>query len=118
MKEHISEAEMISLLEDIRDKLQHEKKEECCKLIEQIVNQTEAEKSIDRAYVNEVITRKRKNRIDEIDQVLKKMSDEQIHNVHQYTMAEYDEPNHEAEALQAVIKLSRKTKETDTDVKK
>lgn len=36
------------------------------------------------------------------------MTDEQLGNVHEYTSDEFEEPNHEAEALNAVIRLSRK----------
>ncbi len=36
------------------------------------------------------------------------MSDEQLGNVHEYTSDEFNEPNHEAVALNAVIQLSRK----------
>lgn len=33
------------------------------------------------------------------------MTDEQLGNVHEYTSDEFEEPNHEAEALNAVIRL-------------
>ena len=36
------------------------------------------------------------------------MTDEQLGNVHEYISDEFEEPNHEAEALNAVIRLSRK----------
>jgi hypothetical protein len=36
------------------------------------------------------------------------MNEEQLHNMHTYAVDEYREPNHEAEALEAVIQLSRK----------
>ena len=38
----------------------------------------------------------------------RQMTDEQLGNVHEYTSDEFEEPNHEAEALNAVIRLSRK----------
>ncbi len=50
----------------------------------------------------------RSKKISDIDDMLDKMSDEQIANVHVYTTDEYKEPNHEAVALDAIIKLSRK----------
>ena len=50
----------------------------------------------------------RESKIADIDDMLQDMSDEQITNVHVYTVDEYQEPNHEAVALQAVIDLSRK----------
>ena len=48
------------------------------------------------------------NRISEINDMLLKMTNTQIENVHRYTVDEYDEPNHEAEALNAIMSLSRK----------
>jgi len=52
----------------------------------------------------------RESKIADIGDMLHDMSDEQITNVHVYTVDEYQEPNHEAVALQAVIDLSRKYK--------
>lgn len=52
--------------------------------------------------------KERSEKILDIDDMLGKMSDEQIENVHVYTTEEYKEPNHEAVALDAIIKLSRK----------
>ena len=46
--------------------------------------------------------------ITDIVDMLEKMSDEQVANVLEYTSDEYQEPNHEAVALNAVIQLSRK----------
>lgn len=51
---------------------------------------------------------KREEKIIMIQNMLHEMTDEQINNVHVYTMDEYREPNHEAVALDAVIKLSHK----------
>lgn len=50
----------------------------------------------------------RLEKISDIEDMLDKMSDEQVMNVHTYTTDEYKEPNHEAVALDAIIKLSRK----------
>ena len=47
-------------------------------------------------------------KIGEIVEKVTQMTDEQIGNVHEYTADEFEEPNHEAEALNAVIQLSRK----------
>ena len=47
-------------------------------------------------------------KIEEIVEKVTQMSDEQLGNVHEYTSDEFEEPNHEAEALNAVIRLSRK----------
>ena len=50
----------------------------------------------------------RKAKIGDIVEKVTQMSDEQLGNVHEYTSDEFEEPNHEAEALNAVIRLSRK----------
>ena len=47
-------------------------------------------------------------KIEEIVEKVTQMTDEQLGNVHEYTSEEFEEPNHEAEALNAVIRLSRK----------
>lgn len=57
----------------------------------------------------------RETKIADIGDMLQDMSDEQIDNVHVYTVDEYQEPNHEAIALQAVIDLSRKYKKAGCD---
>lgn len=50
----------------------------------------------------------RKAKIWDIVEKVTQMSDEQLGNVHEYTSDEFNEPNHEAVALNAVIQLSRK----------
>ena len=50
----------------------------------------------------------RKAKIGDIVETVTQMSDEQLGNVHEYTSDEFNEPNHEAVALNAVIQLSRK----------
>lgn len=47
-------------------------------------------------------------KIGDIVEKVTQMTDEQLGNVHEYTADEFAEPNHEAEALNAVIQLSRK----------
>lgn len=47
-------------------------------------------------------------KIGETVEKVTQMTDEQLGNVHEYTSDEFEEPNHEAEALNAVIRLSRK----------
>ena len=57
----------------------------------------------------EVLTKQeRKAKIGDIVEKVTQMSDEQLGNVHEYTSDEFEEPNHEAVALNAVIQLSRK----------
>ena len=50
----------------------------------------------------------RKAKIGDIVEKVTQMSDEQLGNVHEYTSDEFNEPIHEAVALNAVIQLSRK----------
>lgn len=47
-------------------------------------------------------------KIGEIVEKVTQMTDEQLGNIHEYTSDEFEEPNHEVEALNAVIRLSRK----------
>ena len=47
-------------------------------------------------------------KIEEIVEKVTQMTDEQLGNIHEYTSDEFEEPNHEVEALNAVIRLSRK----------
>ena len=63
--------------------------------------------------------RERNERIGEITCLMADMNDEQIQNMHTYAVDEYQEPNHEAEALDAIVRLSRKMRareEQMTDV--
>ena len=63
----------------------------------------------------------RSKKIGDIVEKVTQMSDEQLGNVHEYTSDEFIEPNHEAEALNAVIQLSRKygkSKRQDTEMGK
>lgn len=107
--EYIRNTDFQVLLQEIQDKLEHKEIEECCKMLNQIMKVSENQgKYIDRTYIGQVKARKRMNRIAEINEMLKKMSMEQINNVHNYTVNEFDEPNHEAEALRAIVTLSRR----------
>lgn len=109
MDEYIRNTDFQVLLQEILDKLEHKEIEECCKMLNQIMKVSENQgKYIDRTYIGQVKARKRMNRIAEINEMLKKMSMEQINNVHNYTVNEFDEPNHEAEALNAIVTLSRR----------
>ena len=56
----------------------------------------------------------RKDKITEIKTMLDDMTDKQVENVHVYTAEEYKKPNHEAVALDAIIRLSKKY-ETEGD---
>lgn len=52
--------------------------------------------------------KERTAKIGEIVEKVTQMTDEQLGNIHEYTSDEFEEPNHEVEALNAVIRLSRK----------
>lgn len=53
-------------------------------------------------------SQERKSKIGDIVEKVTQMSDEQLGNVYDYTKNEFNEPNHEAVALEAVIALSKK----------
>lgn len=67
----------------------------------------EDRKKIDKEYLQDVKEHRRKRLIGEINNMLVNMDDQQIGNVYEYTAQEHDEPNHEAEALEAIVSLSR-----------
>ena len=50
----------------------------------------------------------RKAKIRDILEKVTQMSDEQLGNVHEYNSDELNEPNHDAEPINAVNQLSRK----------
>lgn len=108
MSEYITDIEFETLLEDIQEKLKSNKVEECDAMLKKIIEDGKNNtKYIDRTYIGEVKARKRMNRIAQINEMLSKMNNTQIENVHRYTADEYDEPDHEAEALKAIVSLSR-----------
>lgn len=109
MKEYITDEEFYTLLEDIVLKIEAGKADECRDMLSQLIIDADTEERyIDRTYIGNVKTKKRMNRIAEIDGMLEKMSSEQVENVYQYAVDEYNEPNHAAEALDAIVRLSRK----------
>lgn len=109
MKEYITDTEFIALMEDLQNKIKNENFGECKSMINRMIKDIKKkERYIDRTYIGAIKERKRTNRISQINDMLKKMSNEQIANVHRYTVDEYDEPNHEAEALKAIVNLSHK----------
>ena len=61
-----------------------------------------------RCIMSTLTKQERSKKIGDIVEKVTQMSDEQLGNVHEYTSDEFIEPNHEAEALNAVIQLSRK----------
>ena len=108
MEEYITEAEFQTLMEEILEKLKNHQISECTQLLEQVMKDAEEnEKYIDHTYIGQVKSKKRLTKISEITSLLEQMTNEQIDNVHCYTVNEFDEPNHEAEALEAIVRLSK-----------
>lgn len=109
MKEYIQPEQFETLISDISQKLDHGAVAECRDMLEQMLSDVKKQdRYIDRTYIGNINRKKRSSRIDEINRMLEKMSLAQIDNVHKYTTDEYDEPNHEAEALEAIMNLSRR----------
>ena len=110
-REYIQTDQFTSLLKDIIHKLSEGEVSECEDMLRQILDDTGSQSSyIDRTYIGNLKEKKRNTKIEDINRMLQGMSLEQIENVRKYTSDEYDEPNHEAEALEAIIQLSRKGK--------
>lgn len=110
-REYIQTDQFTSLLKDIIQKLSEGEVSECEDMLRQILDDTGSQSSyIDRTYIGNLKEKKRSTKIEDINRMLQGMSLEQIENVRKYTSDEYDEPNHEAEALEAIIQLSRKGK--------
>ncbi len=109
MKEYIKDTEFGTLINDILYKLENGEKDECVDMLRQMADDCRiGQKYIDRTYLGALQERKRLTRISEISAMLEKMSGDQVKNVYSYTVDEFDEPNHEAEALDAIMKLSRR----------
>ena len=117
MEEYITDEQFQTLLEDIQHKLENGKQQECHDMLEQILlDAQENKKYIDRTYIGDLKNKKRLSRIREINRMLEDMTNEQVENIHSYTVDEYDEPNHAAEALEAIVKMSRKINGKEKDV--
>ena len=115
-KDYISTEQFASLLTEIHQKLGMGEVAECDDMLRQILSDARSQESyIDRTYMGNLKEKKRSSKIEDINRMLAEMSLEQIDNIHKYTSDEYDEPNHEAEALDAIIQLSRKKKAEKQD---
>ena len=115
-KDYISTEQFASLLTEIHQKLEMGKVAECDDMLRQILSDTQSQESyIDRTYIGNLKEKKRISKMADINRMLTEMSLEQIDNVHKYASDEYDEPNHEAEALEAIMELSRKNKPEKQD---
>ena len=111
MQDYIKPEQFSTLLTDIHQKLDHGEVTECKKMLGQMLEDAkEQETYIDRTYIGNLKRKKRCSRIEDINRMLETMSLEQIDNVHKYTSDEYIEPNHEAEALEVIMSLSRKSR--------
>ena len=109
MEEYITDEQFQTVIEDLKYKLDNNQIEEMISMLQQMLKDAETnEKYIDRTYIGDLKAKKRKTKIEAIVAMLEKMTDEQLENVRAYTTDEYDEPNHEAEALEAIVRLSRK----------
>ena len=109
MKDYIKAEQFSALLADIHRKLDQGEITECKEMLGQMLEDTKGQEAyIDRTYIGNLKRKKRCSRIEDINRMLEKMSFEQIDNVHKYTSDEYVEPNHEAEALEVIMSLSRK----------
>ena len=109
MKEtYITDLEFQNLMEDLTQKLENgeigQAKEDLQKALKDV---KERKSYIDRTYLSQLKDQKRRTRISEITTMLNNMNNEQVENVYVYAVNEYDEPNHEAVALDAIIRLSR-----------
>ena len=111
MKEYISTEELSEVIADLREKIATGKMEECDGLLERLL----ADGKIDKTYIDSLKEKKRNTRISDINRMLSEMSLRQLDNVRKYVSDEYDEPDHEAEALNAIIELSRKGKQRVAD---
>ena len=111
-KKYLSEEALTMLLTDIRENIEAGDIEKCTRLLVESVdalNQPQHEE-IDRAYIGSLREKKRMAQIEDIRRMLGKMTAQQVQNVYKYTSDEYIEPNHEAEALEAIMQISNKHK--------
>lgn len=116
MEDYITDNEFQTLLEDILYKLENNEADAVASMLQRIIEDVEKEERyIDYTYIGEIKEKKKKTRIQEIMNTLENMSHNQIENVYRYAMDEFDEPNHEAEALEAIISLSRRYKNGEND---
>lgn len=113
-KEYITDSELKTLVEDLVSKIENGDIEQVKNDLNQVLSDAEkGERYIDRTYLSKVKDQRRLTKIAEITAMLNEMNSEQIDNVHVYVVNERDEPNHEAVALDAIIKLSREQRVAD-----
>lgn len=110
-KQYITEEQLKTLMEDLIGKMDAGDIAKVRESLEQTLKDTQKEERyIDRTYISKVKEKKRRTKITEIETMLDDMDHDQISNVYTYVTNEYNEPNHEAVALDAIIKLSKEQK--------
>lgn len=113
-KEYITDNELRVLVEDLMCKIESGDIAQVKNDLKQVLSDSKSEdRYIDRTYISKVKDQRRLTKIAEIKTMLNDMDNEQIDNVHVYVVNEHDEPNHEAIALDAIIKLSRDQRTAD-----
>ena len=111
-KNYLSAEALTTLLTNIRQNMETGDIEKCTRILVESVdalNQAQHEE-IDRAYIGSLREKKRVSQIGDIRRMLDEMTAQQVENVYRYTSDEYIEPNHEAEALEAILQISKKHK--------
>ena len=107
-KGYITDRELLILIEDLMYKIETGDLSQVKTDLAQVLSDAQSgERYIDRTYISKVKDQRRLTKIAEITAMLNDMNNEQIDNVHVYVVNEHDEPNHEAVALEAIIKLSK-----------
>ena len=113
-KEYITDSELRILVKDLMCKIENGDIDQVKSDLNQVLSNSKSEnKYIDRTYISKVKDQRRLTKIAEITAMLQDMNNEQIDNVHVYVVNEYNEPNHEAVALDAIIKLSKEQRMAD-----
>lgn len=107
-KGYITDRELRILIEDLMCKIETGDLTQVKTDLAQVLSDAQSgERYIDRTYISKIKDQRRLTKIAEITAMLNDMNNEQIDNVHVYVVNEHDEPNHEAVALEAIIKLSK-----------
>ncbi len=113
-KDGITNEELKNLLEDLMQKIESGEIEQAKSELRQVLTDLDTVSYyIDRTYLSRIREEQRLTKTAQIISMLKDMDSEQINNVHVYVSNEHDEPNHEAVALDAIIRLSREQKPAD-----
>lgn len=111
-KNYLSAEALTTLVTNIRQNIETGNIEKCTQLLVESIDALKQvqHEEIDRAYIGNLREKKRASQIEDIRRMLGEMTAQQVQNVHKYTSDEYIEPNHEAEALEAILQISKKHK--------